>query len=1847
MWTTCDQGHGAAENERHKGGPCGKGSTMVDAFENPVADASPAPSRGGAGGEGEQPKQEEPEFALEGNALGFFGEGSGARQGIFKIAFHPATDFLAMTLVAASFVVLFLQMPSNIGSLSQSTLDNIEILNFVTLVVFTLEAVLKILALGFVKGNTTYLHSKWNQLDFFIVVCSWVELVVQLDAKFLRLVRGTRVLRPLRNMRLVQGLGGVVDFYPYVLNVCLFLVFFMCIFGTIGVQLFGGTLSFQCKSNQREWYQPGDYLHSYALNQTATVRCPHTLGCRDSSFKTVVYPNDMVCVDVVVHGPGKMQQGAVGYPYADDRIFETEIYGFDNIWSAMITQFVVTTLDEWPAIAHPMASAGGQNDALVWPFFFTIVMLLAIVTANLFVSVICFAFGNIDHTEEDEEGRVHVRKVRALFNRIDEDGGGTIDSHEVEDLARLIDVEISPEELAQAISEMDADGTGIINFEEFIHWWDSSSPIAARLRRGVIAEEAIIAASFDRIDDDGSGSLSIEEVGRLASAMGTTLTEDELAQTLAGLHVHQGEVSFHAFSEWWLAGGPVAQKLMHSAKGENVKLERMFNKLDANGSGEIDEKDFETCGTAAFGFAINAEKAAAILAEMRSESPRAGAQPGVVDMETFAAWWKSENPLALETRHAQQDDEANIRAMFERMSAMSDKDTGRIGQAELTNVCDKLGYHRTSEQILTTLKEIDSGSDGQVEFNEFYIWLNRESEFALQIRSGLEILLAKEAEKPFPYIPGLSDSLNALVQSGPFDMAVMAVVILNTGFMCIEHHGSEAWVSDLVHTSEVVFTIFYVIEAVLKMIGLGMLPYFTVRLNCMDFVIVCTSIAGFFFTAMSTFASFRVIRLVVKMLRVVRLASVFARNDAMVLLLRTVIGSSGLLGALFTFIFAFMCLLAIVAGHTMGDCHSPGKGSVTGQEIGTSGFPRENFYYFSDAVLSNFQVMSGEDWTPMMYRYMNCAGPGAAFYFIFVVLTTNFFLLNVFVAVILENFELSEEEKLIKQQSRYAEKQGAKAQSRQLAEGLAEALEDGPSGRKIAKVVEKGLALSDDPDNDEDADSVDDAPAKTCGCCGLESGLRQLCINLCESNGFNAFIMVVILICAVVIAAEGPPDAVYLRGEDELIAAFEIINYIVYVVFLFEMTVKMIAFGVYGNSKAYWSSGWNRLDFLIIFVSTIEIVVLLADGDGRIFRLFRVLRVLRPLRVIQFNEGMRVVFDALLDCLPTVLTVVMLSFLFYITFAILGVSIFGGMFYRCDCGGEWGKPERNCTSDDFESLNRVACIEQGGLWENPPYNFDDVFSAMRTLFICSTTEGWIDIMHAGMDVTATLDPDDPEGIYFTAPEQDASYGMALYFVSFILIGTFFITNIFIGVLVNFFGEANGSLLLTESQQQWMQTQELCRSVKSKVLDPPESGLRGFLYPISVSPIFGHVMNFLILINVVLLMSESYPMSYETETFFKYANVGLLCCFTVEMFIKVIALGPIDYWYDNWNKLDSTTVTASWLGEYFEGIGGVQALRAVRVLRLVMLLKQAKTLRSLIATLLKSMVPASNIFCLLGLVYFCFGVVGMHLYGNCDRGEFVTHLDNFDDIFSAMRLLFQISTGQDFMNLMHELELSGNSFVFPYFLSFIITSIWVFFNFFVAVVLENFERNFAATQMDLSMWHVAEFKRLWHELTEPPQHATIPALNLAELVPRLPAPLSSIVDEGPLWLNRVLFELKIDIMDTPDASVDFHDTLLALCLVSHSYDGLTYEQQQNKKAEIKEKVSVYAGRVVVLCARTFLLSRQPPPDELAKRLRAGGPVSDEELIRKWKAGLRGVRLLLLDSVIRTNKLSGSATKTDWD
>ena len=54
---------------------------------------------------------------------------------------------------------------------------------------------------------------------------------------------------------------------------------------------------------------------------------------------------------------------------------------------------------------------------------------------------------------------------------MDEDGGGVLDKDEIRSLARAMGVKLTDGELKDAMAEMDEDGSGEVDFEEFYHWW--------------------------------------------------------------------------------------------------------------------------------------------------------------------------------------------------------------------------------------------------------------------------------------------------------------------------------------------------------------------------------------------------------------------------------------------------------------------------------------------------------------------------------------------------------------------------------------------------------------------------------------------------------------------------------------------------------------------------------------------------------------------------------------------------------------------------------------------------------------------------------------------------------------------------------------------------------------------------------------------------------------------------------------------------------------------------------------------------------------------------------------------------------------------------------------------------------------------------------------------------------------------------------------------------------------------------------------------------------------------------------------------------------------------------------
>ena len=275
------------------------------------------------------------------------------------------------------------------------------------------------------------------------------------------------------------------------------------------------------------------------------------------------------------------------------------------------------------------------------------------------------------------------------------------------------------------------------------------------------------------------------------------------------------------------------------------------------------------------------------------------------------------------------------------------------------------------------------------------------------------------------------------------------------------------------------------------------------------------------------------------------------------------------------------------------------------------------------------------------------------------------------------------------------------------------------------------------------------------------------------------------------------------RSEDKK-ALLRRFNIAFTVLFSIEAALKIIG----QHLRGYFSSSWNWLDFIIVIISIVSLAV--TSGNLRALRALRTLRALRALRAISRWEGMRLVVSALFRSIPSVANVLVVCGLIWLIFSIMGVQLFGGMFARClDADGE--------RLPVAVVPDRAACLAMapnGTAWVNTDINFDHVPNAILALFQVATFEGWIEVMASAVDA---------RGID-RQPQQENQFAAYFYFVAFIVAGTFFTLNLFVGVIIDTFArlkdqlEREGKgLFLTEGQQRYMEMVRKLTKSKPKAM----------------------------------------------------------------------------------------------------------------------------------------------------------------------------------------------------------------------------------------------------------------------------------------------------------------------------------------------------------------------------------------------------------------------------------------------
>ena len=192
---------------------------------------------------------------LNGNSYFFFGPTNKIRVFFKFLILHPYFDSLIYSIIGLSCIVLALDEPVKLPMTERF----LNIVSNLVLALFTLEFIIKTIVLGFVKGKRSYIKNSWNLLDFFIIIVSYLDIILTnaggsfINLSFIRAFRALRALRPLRmvthNERMKKVVTSVIQAVPAVIDVTLITLLFYIIFGILGIIFFKGVMFYCTDSN--------------------------------------------------------------------------------------------------------------------------------------------------------------------------------------------------------------------------------------------------------------------------------------------------------------------------------------------------------------------------------------------------------------------------------------------------------------------------------------------------------------------------------------------------------------------------------------------------------------------------------------------------------------------------------------------------------------------------------------------------------------------------------------------------------------------------------------------------------------------------------------------------------------------------------------------------------------------------------------------------------------------------------------------------------------------------------------------------------------------------------------------------------------------------------------------------------------------------------------------------------------------------------------------------------------------------------------------------------------------------------------------------------------------------------------------------------------------------------------------------------------------------------------------------------------------------------------------------------------------------------------------------------------
>ncbi|KAF4093538.1 hypothetical protein AMELA_G00003120 [Ameiurus melas] len=1022
------------------------------------------------------------------------------------------------------------------------------------------------------------------------------------------------------------------------------------------------------------------------------------------------------------------------------------------------------------------------------------------------------------------------------------------------------------------------------------------------------------------------------------------------------------------------------------------------------------------------------------------------------------------------------------------------------------------------------------------------------------------------------------------VKSVPFYWLVIILVFLNTLTISSEHYNQPDWLTEVQGVANKVLLAMFTSEMLVKMYSLGLQAYFVSLFNRFDCFVVCGGIIETILVELDFMSP-----LGISVLRCVRLLRIFkvTRHWASLSnLVASLLNSLKSIASLLLLLFLFIIIFALLGMQVFG-------GKFNFDDIHKK---RSSFDNFPQAMLTVFQILTGEDWNQVMYDgIMAYGGPSSSgmivcLYFIILFVCGNYILLNVFLAIAVDNLagsgslssKTTTDVRLDDDDEDFKVPVEDEKENAEEEEDEAEA----PSGPRptIAELLKK--------------EKVIPIPEGTAFFIFSKTNpFRVLCHKIINHHLFTNLILVFIMLSSVSLAAEDP-----IRNHSFRNIVLGYADYVFTSLFTFEIVLKMMTFGAVLHKGAFCRNYFNLLDLLVVGVSLVSFGI--QSSAISVVKILRVLRVLRPLRAINRAKGLKNVVQCVFVAIRTIGNIMIVTTLLQFMFACIGVQLFKGKFYRCNDEAKLNPDECKGIFILYKDGDMNHPTIQKRHWHNSEFNFDNVLMAMMALFTMSTFEGWPALLYKAID-------SNKENF---GPIYNYRVEISIFFIIYIIIIAFFMMNIFVGFVIVTFQEQGEkeyqNCELDKNQRQCVEYALKARPLRRYI--PKNPYQYKFWYVVN-STAFEYIMFVLIMLNTICLAVQHYGQSQTFSYVMDILNMVFTAVFTVEMVLKLIAFKPRHYFTDAWNTFDALIVVGSVVdiaiteanpaeGEELVPTEAPQVdesgnpeenarisitfFRLFRVMRLVKLLNRGEGIRTLLWTFIKSFQALPYVALLIAMLFFIYAVIGMQIFGKIAmvEGTQINRNNNFQTFPQAVLLLFRCATGEAWQEIMlaclsgklcdpesdynpGEEMTCGSGFAIVYFITFYMLCAFLIINLFVAVIMDNFDyltRDWSI----LGPHHLDEFKRIWSEY-DPEAKGRIKHLDVVTLLRRIQPPLGF----GKLCPHRVACK-RLVAMNMPlnsDGTVMFNATLFALVRTALKIktDGNLEQANEELRAVIKK------------------------------------------------------------------------------